>query len=56
MDRTVSEKDSQRKVVDITKPHLRQFFECEERPGGGEAKRGGFWKPFQHGLKVQKEK
>jgi hypothetical protein len=55
MDGEIKQKEP-RKVVDVTKPHTRQFFECVEKPGGGDATRGGFWKPPRHGLKINKEK
>jgi len=43
------------KVVDATKPWLRQFFECKEIRKEPPMNTSGFWKKPKHGLLSEKE-
>lgn len=43
------------KVVDATKPWLRQFFECKDIRKEPPINAEGFWKKPKHGFKIEKE-
>lgn len=41
---------------DVTKPHLRQFFECKKIGDEPPLNREGFWRKPEHGVKVKERR
>jgi hypothetical protein len=48
--------DKKEPVRDVTKPHLRQFFEIKKIGDEPPLNRDGFWKKPEHGFKIKERR
>ena len=49
-------KQEKPKAQDVTKPHLRKFFECRDVGPTPPVNGSGFWKKPQHGIPIKEGK